>query len=74
MSFYNALSRRGIAREIIEVPDDGREHPYPRGSQGEARLETSAEARLRTLHDLLAKDLITRAEYDQQRQEIVRDI
>jgi len=58
-SFYNAFSERGIATEIIDVPDDAPPQP------------ADPEARLRRLGDLKAKNLITPAEYERRRSEIL---
>src|SRR4051812_44451176 len=62
MSFYNALSPRGVATEIIELSDD-------------APMKTSnVEQRLRSLDDLKRKDLVSEAEYQSRRAEILRSI
>jgi hypothetical protein len=62
-SFYNAFSERGIASEIIEVDEDGIDAP--------AR---SVESRLRKLNDLRAKGLVTEAEHQRRREEILREL
>ena len=62
ISFYNAFSERGVATEIIEVPDDGSPEP------------ADPEARLRRLNDLKAKSLITPAEYEHRRAQILNEL
>jgi hypothetical protein len=62
MSFYNAFSSEGIAKGIVEVPDE------------EPRPATDPEARLRKLEDLRAKSLITPAEYEERRRAILEQI
>lgn len=57
--FYNAFSERGIATEIIDVPDETSIQP------------ADPEARLRRLADLKAKNLITSVEYERRRSEIL---
>lgn len=61
-SLYNAFSDRGVATEIIEVSDD---------SPGESN---DPEARLRRLDDLKAKSLITPAEYEHRRAQILNEL
>lgn len=59
---YNAFSSRGIANEIIEV-------------SGDEPLETiDPETRLRTLNDLRSKSLITPSEYEQRRNDILKQL
>lgn len=60
--FYNAFSSRGIASEIIEVTDGG-----------DLRSD-SVESRLRQLDDLKAKGLITPADHERRKTEILREI
>ena len=59
-NFYNALSRRGIATEIIEVDE----------SQGTQDIES----RIQHLDQLRAKGLITAPEHEQRKAEILREI
>jgi hypothetical protein len=61
-NLYNAFSSRGIANEIIEVSGD------------ESLKNANPEARLRTLDDLRSKSLITPSEYEQRRNEILKQL
>ena len=61
--FYNAFSERGIASEIIEVDEDSIDAPT-----------RSVESRLRKLDDLRAKGLVTAAEHERRRAEILREL
>ncbi|HEV7403378.1 MAG TPA: SHOCT domain-containing protein [Chthoniobacteraceae bacterium] len=65
MSFYNAFSDRGIAKEIIDVSEDDGGAPAPR---------ESAASRLTQLKELKDAGLITSAEYEQRRAVIVREL
>ena len=62
MSFYNALSSEGVAKEIIEVEDEPPTEP------------SSVESRLRLLNDLKVKGLVTPSEYEQRRSAILQEL
>ena len=62
VNFYNAFSERGIASEIVEMPD---EKPLNSGD---------VETRLGRLEELRKKSLVTAAEYQKRREEILREI
>jgi hypothetical protein len=59
---YNAFSSRGISTEIIEVPSE------------ESLKNVDPEARLRKLDDLRSKSLITPAEYEERRDNILKQL
>ena len=62
MHFYNAFSSRGITNEILEVSGD------------EPPKTIDPETRLRTLDDLRSKSLITQSEYEQRRNDILKQL
>ena len=64
-SFYNALSNRGIADRIIDVPD---------AHAATAWQSADAETRLRQLDDLKNKGLLTPAEYQERRRKILETL
>jgi hypothetical protein len=65
VSFYNAFSDEGVAKEIIEVPDDVRSDPAP---------AMSPASRLTQLKELRDQGLITADEYEERRAAIVSEL
>ena len=61
-NFYNAASERGIASQIVEIEDE--DMPGTRDT----------EARLRELDRLHERGVVTAAEHERRRAEILREI
>ncbi len=65
VSFYNAFSARGVATEIIDVPD---------GVSTNSAPKEDFATRLVRLDDLKGKGLISASEYEERRTVILEDL
>ncbi len=70
MSFYSAVSKKGVVSHEIEfdIDDEGTNNPQSAGSS------QTVEQRLARLNDLYERRVITREEYEAQRTEIIKHI